>query len=49
MDIKKYIKESIETKQNILNNEDIIEKINLIANVIVNAYSNGNKVMEIKL
>lgn len=45
MDIKKYIKESIETKQNILNNEDIIEKINLIANVIVNAYSNGNKVM----
>ena len=45
MDIKIYIEQSIKTKQLVLNNEEIIKQIDNIANVIVNAYKNGNKVM----
>lgn len=45
MNIKKYIEASIETKQAILKNDEIINKIDTIANVIVNAYKNGNKVL----
>ena len=43
MDIKNYIEQSIKTKQLVLNNEEIIKQIDNIANVIVNAYKNGNK------
>ncbi len=45
MDIKNYIEQSIKTKQLVLNNEEIIKQIDNIANVIVKAYKNGNKVM----
>ena len=45
MDIKNYIEQSIKTKQLVLNNDEIIKQIDNIANVIVNAYKNGNKVM----
>lgn len=45
MNIKNYIEQSIKTKQLILNNENIIHKINDIADEIVQAYKNGNKVM----
>lgn len=45
MDIKNYIENSIKTKQLILANEHIIAQIDEIANVIVQAYKTGNKVM----
>ena len=45
MDIKKYIQDSIETKTNILNNPVIISAIEKIADVIVDAYKNGKKVL----
>lgn len=45
MNIKNYIEQSIKTKQLILNDDNIINQINEIANVIVQAYQKGNKVM----
>ncbi len=45
MNIKNYIEQSIKTKQIILNDDNIINKINEIADVIVQAYQKGNKVM----
>ena len=45
MNIKTYIENSIKTKQSILNNDELIAKIDEIANVIVEAYKNGNKVL----
>ena len=43
MDIKEYIKASIDTKTKILNSEDIVNKIKEIADAIVNSYKNGGK------
>lgn len=43
--IKSYIKDSIKTKQLILDDEKMIDNIKNIANVIVEAYKNGNKVL----
>ena len=45
MIIEKYIESSIETKQKILNDKNIIETINQAANAIINAYQNGKKVL----
>ena len=45
MNIKNYIEQSVKTKQLILNDNNIINKINEIADVIVQAYQKGNKVM----
>ena len=45
MFIEKYIESSIETKQKILNDKNIIETINQAANAIINAYQNGKKVL----
>ena len=45
MEIKKYIEDSIKTKQLILENELIISEIDKIANAIVDCYKRGNKVM----
>jgi len=45
MEIKNYIKDSIEVKQAILDNQEIINQIDTIANVIVEAYKSGNKVI----
>lgn len=45
MFIEKYIEASIETKQKILNDKNIIETINQAANAIINAYKNGKKVL----
>ena len=45
MNIKDYIKQSIETKTKILENESTINEINNIANVIIKAYKNGKKVL----
>lgn len=45
MFIEKYIEASIETKQKILNDKNIIETINQAANAIINAYQNGKKVL----
>lgn len=45
MDIKKYIQDSIETKQLILNNNETLEIIKKIANKIVEAYKNDKKVL----
>ncbi len=45
MEIKKYIEDSIKTKQLILENESIINEIDKIANAIVDCYKRGNKVM----
>ena len=45
MDIKQYIQDSITTKQNILNDEIILETIKKIANKIVEAYKLDKKVL----
>ena len=45
MDIKEYIQKSINTKTEILNNENILSDIKRIADKIVNAYKAGNKVL----
>ena len=45
MNIKNYIKDSIETKTKILNNETILNTIQSIANEIVKSYENGKKVL----
>ena len=45
MKIKDYIQNSINTKIAILNDETIINKIETIANIIIEAYKNGNKVL----
>ena len=45
MDLKKYIKTTIETKTNILEDENIIDTINKIVEVIAQAYKNNNKVL----
>lgn len=43
--IENYIKDSINTKNLILNNPKIVETINDISASIVSAYKNGNKVL----
>ena len=45
MDIKKYIQDSVSTKEKILNDEKIISLVQEIADVIVKAYKNGKKVL----
>lgn len=45
MDIKKYIQNSIDTKTKILNDKEIVSKIEDIANVVVNAYKNNKKIL----
>lgn len=45
MFIKNYIQASIDTKQKILNDEKMLENIKNIAEVIVEAYKNGKKVL----
>lgn len=45
MFIENYIQASIETKQKILNDKNIIETINQAANAIIDAYKNGKKVL----
>ena len=45
MNIKKYIQDSISTKEKILNDAQIISTIQKIVDVIVDAYRNGNKVL----
>ncbi len=45
MFIEDYIQASVETKQKILNDKNIIETINQAANAIINAYQNGKKVL----
>ena len=45
MDIKRYIQNSIKTKEAILNNENILSIINKIADEIVNAYKKDKKVL----
>lgn len=45
MDIKNYIKSSIDTKTKILEDENIISAINQISGEIVSAYKNGKKVL----
>ena len=43
--IKNYIKKSIETKRNILENENILSKIRDVSLVIVDSLKNGGKVL----
>ncbi len=45
MDIRKYIQDSISTKEKILNDAQMISGIQRIADVMVDAYENGNKVL----
>lgn len=45
MDIKKYIQDSVDTKQLILSNSDILKNIKKIVDVIVEAYKNDKKVL----
>ena len=45
MDIKNYIQDSIDTKTRILNDENIINNIQKIADVIVEGYKNNKKVL----
>lgn len=45
MNIKNYIQNSIDTKTKILNDEKFINTIQVIADVIVKAYSKGKKVL----
>lgn len=45
MDIKQYIQDSIDTKTTILNDDSILSTINKIADTIVEAYKNDNKVL----
>lgn len=45
MDIKTYIQNSINTKTKILNSIDILSTIQKIADVIVEGYQNGKKVL----
>lgn len=45
MSIKEYIKKNIETKEKILTDEKLLSLINEAAEVIVQAYKRGNKVL----
>lgn len=45
MNIKQYIQDSIDTKQKILNNNEILRQIEKIANIIVEAYKQDKKVL----
>ena len=45
MDIKSYISKSIETKTKILNNDELIKKLEKIAEVIIKAYQDDKKVL----
>lgn len=45
MDIKFYIQDSINTKSKILNDEKLLQTIGGVANIVINAYQNGNKVI----
>ncbi len=44
-DIKRYISDSITTKQKILNNDNLLAQIETVANVIITCYQTGNKVL----
>lgn len=44
-EITKYIQDSINTKQKILKDHNLLNKIEKISNIIVSCYKNGNKVM----
>jgi len=44
-DIKKSISESIQVKQNILENPDLLSKISLVSQEIINAFKNDKKVL----
>lgn len=43
--IKEYLGKSIYTKQTILDDVELLNNISIVANLIVNAYKNGNKVI----
>ena len=43
--IKNYIKDSIDTKNLILKNEDILSKIEKISQVIIDSYKKGGKIL----
>jgi D-sedoheptulose 7-phosphate isomerase len=45
MNIKKYIQDSIDTKTQIVNSEEILDTITKVAEEIVNGYNNGKKVL----
>lgn len=45
MDIKSYISKSIETKTKILNDDELIKKLEKIAEVIIKAYQDDKKVL----
>ncbi len=45
MKIKEIIQASIDTKQNILSDENLLQKIEDVTSVIANAFKNGNKVL----
>jgi len=44
-DIKKSISESIQVKQNILENPELLSKISLVSQEIINAFKNDKKVL----
>ncbi|QIX97184.1 SIS domain-containing protein [Cedecea sp. FDAARGOS_727] len=43
--IKDYLDESISVKKLLQNSEDVLKQISLVADIIINAYKNGNKVI----
>lgn len=43
--IQDYVKDSIQTKEKLLNNSELIYKIEVVAKTIIEAYKRGNKVM----
>src|SRR5262245_57232693 len=43
--IKAIIKASIDTKEKILNDTALVDKINVVTNVIADAFAKGNKVL----
>ena len=45
MEIKEYIKKSVDVKNAILNDDEIILSIKKVADVIIEAYKNGKKVL----
>ena len=45
IDIQKYISDSIETKNKILNDKFLISEIQRVADTIIDAYKKGNKVL----
>jgi D-sedoheptulose 7-phosphate isomerase len=43
--IKDIISASIDVKQQVLQNEELLSKIDAVINVVTNAFKNGNKVL----